>query len=421
MKNNSRAGYTVSQVNAYVKQMFQTDFVLSNICVQGEISNVTYHGSGHIYFTLKDNSSQLSCVMFRSSRTNGLKFQLKQGQQIQVTGQISVFERDGRYQLYANKITCSGEGQLYERFLQLKNQLEEEGLFSEIYKQKLPLYAKKIGIVTAQTGAAIQDIINISTRRNPYIELVLYPAKVQGTGSAESVVAGIRALVKEQPDVIIVGRGGGSIEDLWAFNEEIVARAIFDCTIPIVSAVGHETDFTIADFVADLRAPTPSAAAELCVCNIHDVLFTISEYERTLENALSSKIISNRLRLENLTSRLKQFDPVHQTQLSKERLLHHKQQLMTAMERNLNRNKERIAGTPERLSVAMNRNLERQQEQLRYLAQRLNDLSPLLSLGRGYSYLTDDNGKNICSVKDLESDQQVHIRLKDGSADAKIM
>ena len=262
--------YTVKQVNSYIKNMFAQDFMLSRIYVKGEISNCKYHTSGHIYFSLKDESGTIACVMFAGSRA-GLSFRLQEGQQLIVLGSVSVYERDGRYQLYAREIVRDGVGALYERFEALKKELSEMGMFAPEYKRPIPRYVRTVGIVTAPTGAAVRDIINIAGRRNPYVQLILYPAQVQGDGAAQSVAKGIRALEKKQVDVIIVGRGGGSIEDLWAFNEETVARAVFDCTVPVISAVGHETDTTIADFAADLRAPTPSAAAELAVYDIREV------------------------------------------------------------------------------------------------------------------------------------------------------
>lgn len=257
--------YSVSQVNTYIKNMFAQDFALNRIQVKGEVSNLKYHTSGHIYFTLKDGGSALAAVMFAGRRAAGLKFRMQEGQQVIVRGSIEVYERDGRYQLYAKEIEPDGTGDLYRRFVELRDRLEEMGMFAGEYKQPIPRYARTVGIVTASTGAAIRDIMNISARRNPYVQLVLFPAQVQGEGAVPSIVKGIEVLDRMGLDVIIVGRGGGSIEDLWAFNEEAVARAIFACRTPVISAVGHETDVTIADYVADLRAPTPSAAAELAV------------------------------------------------------------------------------------------------------------------------------------------------------------
>ena len=256
--------YSVKQVNAYIKNMFAQDFMRNRIYVKGEVSNCKYHTSGHIYFSLKDESGSIACIMFAGQR-NGLAFRMQDGQQVIALGNVTTYERDGKYQLYAKEIILDGAGLLYEKFEALKKELGEMGMFAEEYKQPIPRFAKKIGIVTAPTGAAIRDIMNISARRNPYVQLILYPALVQGEAAAPSIVKGIEMLDAQGVEVIIVGRGGGSIEDLWAFNEEIVAKAIFNCRTPIISAVGHETDVTIADFVADMRAPTPSAAAELAV------------------------------------------------------------------------------------------------------------------------------------------------------------
>ena len=267
MKNT----YSVGQVNRYIKNMFTQDYLLQKIYVKGEVSNCKYHTSGHIYFSLKDETGTLNCVMFAGHR-RGLAFAMKNGDKVIVGGSVDVYERDGRYQMYAKEITLEGAGTLYERYLALKQELEDMGMFAQEYKQPIPRFIRRLGVVTAPTGAAVQDIRNISYRRNPYLQIILYPALVQGAGAAESIVKGIQMLDKTDVDVIIVGRGGGSIEDLWAFNEEIVARAIFECSTPIISAVGHETDFTIADFAADLRAPTPSAAAELAVDDYRSVI-----------------------------------------------------------------------------------------------------------------------------------------------------
>ena len=276
--------YTVKQVNSYIKNMFTQDFMLNRIYVKGEISNCKYHPSGHIYFSLKDESGTIACVMFAGSRA-GLSFTLKNGQRVIAFGSVSVYERDGKYQLYAREIKLDGAGELYEKFEALKRELYEMGMFSDEYKQRIPSYVKTVGIVTAQNGAAVRDIINVAKRRNPYVQLILYPALVQGEGAVKSIISGIRMLEQQGVDVMIVGRGGGSIEELWAFNEEAVARAIFECSVPVISAVGHETDVTIADFVADLRAPTPSAAAELAVYEIRECKKTMSAYEDRIVRA----------------------------------------------------------------------------------------------------------------------------------------
>ena len=272
--------YTVTQINLYIKDMFARDYALNRIYVKGEVSNCKYHTSGHIYFTLKDSKGQMACVMFAGQRS-GLAFRLQEGQSVIVLGSISVYERDGKYQMYAREILLDGAGVLYQKFEELKKQLDSEGLFDQEFKKSIKQYPNKVGIVTAKTGAAIQDMINVTTRRNPYVQLILYPALVQGEAAAASIVKGIKYLDSYGVDTIIVGRGGGSIEDLWAFNEEVVARAIFSCNTPIISAVGHETDTTIADYVADLRAPTPSAAAELVTGDIRDLFDDIQSYKRT--------------------------------------------------------------------------------------------------------------------------------------------
>ena len=296
--------YSVGQVNAYIKNMFAQDFMLRQISVSGEISNCKYHSSGHIYFTLKDSSGIIQAVMFAGNR-RGLTFHMKEGDNVVVTGSIEVYERDGKYQLYAREITLAGAGDLYLKYEALKKELEEMGMFAKEYKQDIPKYAKTIGIVTAPTGAAVRDINNIAQRRNPYVQLILYPALVQGEGAAQSIVNGIHAMEQLHPDLLIVGRGGGSIEDLWAFNEEIVARAIFDCPIPVISAVGHETDTTIADYVADLRAPTPSAAAELAVFDIQDFYGNIGQYRMQM----NQQIIEARHQMEIFAGTLDGLSP----------------------------------------------------------------------------------------------------------------
>ena len=282
--------------------MFAQDFMLKRISVKGEVSNCKYHSTGHIYFTLKDGAGAISAVMFAGNR-RGLTFAMKEGDKVVVTGSIEVYERDGKYQLYAREIELAGAGNLYLKFEALKRELEEMGMFDASYKKPIPKYAKRVGIVTAPTGAAIQDIRNIASRRNPYVQLILYPALVQGEGAAASVVNGIRALDALGVDVMIVGRGGGSIEDLWAFNEEIVARAIFACETPVISAVGHETDTTIADYVADLRAPTPSAAAELAVFDHALVKEQIAGRRNQFGRLLRNQIGAARMRLSSYTKR----------------------------------------------------------------------------------------------------------------------
>ena len=282
--------FTVSQINAYLKRMFASDYLLNRILMKGEVSNVKYHSSGHIYFSLKDESSSIACVMFAGDRREGLTFRMENGQSILVAGRIGLYERDGTYQLYAKEIELAGNGALYAEFERLKQKLYEEGLFDHDKKKEIPSHPAKVGIVTAPTGAAVQDIMQIARRRNPYVQLYLYPAKVQGEGAAASIARGIRILDGKGLDTIIIGRGGGSMEDLWAFNEEIVARAIFEADTPIISGTGHETDTTIADYAADLRAPTPSAACELAIPDIFVTLERLSQYEKRLYFLMEGKL-----------------------------------------------------------------------------------------------------------------------------------
>ena len=305
--------YTVSQANDYIANMFAQDYMLKRIQVSGEVSNCKYHTSGHIYFTLKDSGGTLSAVMFRSNAA-GLSFVIQNGDKLVVSGSIEVYKAGGSYSLHAAKIEKQGQGDLYEKYLKLKKELEEMGLFADEYKQPLPRYAQRIGIVTAKTGAAIKDIINISKRRNPYVQLILYPAIVQGERAVPSIIKGIKMLDSMNLDVIIVGRGGGSIEDLWAFNDENVARAIFAARTPIISAVGHETDFTIADFVADLRAPTPSAAAELATTDISKLENDLNNYIFRLRSGIYQKRDSLKSELKELSLRLELKSPSRRTQ-----------------------------------------------------------------------------------------------------------
>ena len=388
--------YTVSQVNSYIKNMFTQDFALNKISVKGEVSNCKYHPSGHIYFTLKDGGSQIGAVMFSSQRLN-LKFRLEEGQQVVVQGTIDVYERDGRYQLYARQITREGTGDLYLRFEQLKQELEEMGMFDGSYKQPIPKYARRVGIVTASTGAAIRDIMNISARRNPYVQLVLYPALVQGTEAKYSIVRGIETLDAMGLDVIIVGRGGGSIEDLWAFNEEMVARAIFNCSTPIISAVGHETDVTIADYVADLRAPTPSAAAELAVFDYSQFEAKCQLYQRTLERTMKNRLERVRYRLNQCRLKLELYHP----------------------SRVINEKRQRLADLESRLTRVMSKRLEAYRHRLALDSGRLQALSPLAQLGRGYSFVTGRDGKRLDSVKQAAKGDQLRIELRDGTIVAK--
>lgn len=383
--------YTVAQVNTYIKNMFTQDFMLNRIYVKGEVSNCKYHSSGHIYFSLKDESGSMACVMFAGDR-KGLAFSMKDGQRVIVLGRVSVYERSGSYQLYAREIIRDGVGQLYEAYEKLKTELEEMGMFAPEYKQPIPYYAKKVGVVTAPTGAAVQDIRNIALRRNPYVQLILYPAQVQGEGAADSIVRGIETLDALGLDVLIVGRGGGSIEDLWAFNEEKVARAIFDCNTPVISAVGHETDTTIADYVADLRAPTPSAAAELAVADIRELLERMRGYQQQFENIFRHRMEEYHRRLAELKSRVQRVSP--ETQLLEKRM--------------------RLAELSNGLEQAMQNKLSDRKHSLNLYIERLHGLSPLLKLQQGYSYTEGPNGKAVTGIDEVTEGERLRIHVTDG-------
>ena len=387
----TRNVYTVGQVNAYIKNMFTQDYMLNRIYVKGEVSNCKYHTSGHIYFSLKDESGTIACVMFAGQR-GGLSFRMCEGQQIVVFGQVNVYERGGSYQLYAREIRLDGEGVLYERFQALKRELEEMGMFAPEYKKAIPRYAKRIGVVTAPTGAAVRDIMNISARRNPYVQLLLYPAQVQGEGAKESIVRGIRMLETKNVDVIIVGRGGGSIEDLWAFNDECVARAIFDCQVPVISAVGHETDVTIADYVADLRAPTPSAAAELAVWDYRQLQGYLDECRLRMNRSMTGTIRINRLRLKELDVRLSYLHPRHKLQDQQQRLIELEEELRTLM-------RDRVKEARHRLAIQI---------------EKLNGLSPVRKLNQGFAYVEEADGGVVKSIRQVEKGDELTVYVTDG-------
>lgn len=390
--------YSVGQVNKYIKNMFAQDFMLHQISIKGEVSNCKYHSSGHIYFTIKDVDGTMNAIMFAGSRKEGLKFPMKEGDRVVVTGSVEVYERDGKYQIYARNIELDGAGNLYLKFEALKRELEEMGMFAEEYKQPIPRFASRIGIVTAPTGAAIQDIRNIAGRRNPYVQLILYPALVQGDGAAASIVHGIEALEQLGVDTIIVGRGGGSIEDLWAFNEEIVARAIFNCSIPVISAVGHQTDWTIADYVADLRAPTPSAAAELAVFDVRQVHQELMGIRELLDKNLRTQIQTARTRLEHQAMRLRYLSP----------------------QSRLNENRRRVAELEERMTAQMQNLLRERRHQLELLARTLESYSPVQKLSGGYAFVEDHAQKSLRSISQVQAGDMVQVHLLDGTFTAEV-
>ena len=389
--------YSVSQVNSYLGHMFREDFVLRRIRVRGELSNVKYHSSGHIYFTMKDQGGTLAAVMFAGQR-RGLSFEMREGQKVVVTGSVEVYERGGVYQLYASSVEEEGRGDLYAEFLRLKRELEEMGMFAQEYKKPIPKYAKSVGIVTSATGAAVRDIINISKRRDPYIQLVLYPAVVQGDRAADSIVRGIRTLDRYGVDVIIAGRGGGSIEDLWAFNEERVARAIFECETPVISAVGHETDFTIADFAADLRAPTPSAAAELAVPDIVRFLRDLQGDREALDNAMRRKLERFRGTVRERELRLRLHSPGSLVRQRRSRCEELRLALAAAM-------KEKHYATVRRF--------DRDTERLRML-------SPLDRLKGGFAYVTGEDGRAVKTAGEISAGRILSVRFRDGSVRTEV-
>lgn len=389
--------YSVSSVNQYIKNMFSNEYALSVLFVKGEISNCKYHSSGHIYFSLKDEASQLTCVMFRGDR-RGLDFRMENGQEVIVGGSINVYERDGKYQLYAKKILSVGDGLLSERYEQLKKKLEQAGYFDEDRKLPIPSYVQRVGIVTAKTGAAVQDMIQIASRRNPYVQLFLYPAKVQGEGAAETIVAGIDYLDEFGVDVIIIGRGGGSMEDLWAFNEETVAEAVYRCRTPVISAVGHETDYTIADYVADLRAPTPSAAAELAVYDAGQVLRDLYSYKDRMARCILSQVEDQRDRMDAAEGRLRYLNPQNQ-------LLQKRQQMIDL---------------EERMQRMMLQTLKDKKHLFALLSGRLDAQSPLKRLSEGYAYVADGQGQILDSVKKVKPEDKIKLTLADGTIRARV-
>lgn len=377
--------------------MFAKEPALNRISVQGEVSNCKYHPSGHIYFTLKDSGGTLAAIMF-ASRRGGLSFALEDGQQVVVTGSIEVYERGGSYQIYAQNIKQAGLGDLYEKFLKTKERLEEMGMFAPEYKKPIPKLARTIGIATASTGAAVQDIINVTKRRNPYVQLVFVPTKVQGRGAAESIAASIKTLDNYGVDVMIVGRGGGSLEDLWAFNEEIVARAIFNAHTPVISAVGHETDFTIADYAADLRAPTPSAAAELATMDMIEFIGSIERRGERLRRGLAANVNMSRAAAERAALRLSRMSPVNR----------------------LNAYKTQSEEYRMRLAQALRSGVIDARHALALKAEKLKGLSPLDKISSGYAWISDGDENHLSKAADLKEGDKVTIRFADGKAGALV-
>lgn len=390
--------YSVSKVNAYIKNMFMQDFVLNKISVEGEVGDCTYASSNHIYFTIKDEGGTLSAVMF-ASRRGGLSFDMKTGQKVIVTGNISCYEREGKYQLYASKIEEAGRGELYEKYLLLKEKLEDMGMFDPRYKREIPRFVRSIGVATAQTGAVINDIKNISYRRNPYVRIVLAPCLVQGEDAPKSIISAIKRLDKMNLDVLIVGRGGGSIEDLYCFNDEELANAIFRAKTPVISAVGHDVDFTIADFVADLRAATPSEAAELANFIYDDYMYTLDVYKKKLTEGIDKKIDYTKRELDMLLIKLNTLSPQFR----------------------LREQKQSLANFSKMLQNGFMNILENKKMSLENLTKRLDMASPLKKISGGYAYISDENDKRVLSAKNLKSDEEINVIFHDGRVRAKVI
>ena len=390
---------TVTDLNRYIKNKVDNDEYLNNVLVKGEISNFKHHYTGHMYFTLKDENSLIKCIMFKTYTPN-LKFVPRDGMKVMILGTVSVFERDGVYQVYCKAMQEDGMGSLYTAYEELKNKLEKQGLFDQKYKKPIPKFPKCIGVLSASTGSVIRDIINVSTRRNPNCYIKLLPVPVQGKGAGEKIAEAIKIMNENKlADVIIIARGGGSLEDLWPFNEEVVAHAIFDSELPIISAVGHETDFTIADFVADLRAPTPSAAAELAVPNVEEIILNLEKYNTRYKNALKKKIELMRLRYEKcMASRV------------------FKEPLQKINERYIN-----IDMTVKQMQNSITNKVKDNKTKMIELITKLDTLSPLKTLARGYSLTTDVNGKVVNSIEKIHKDDELIIRFQDGSTNVKVI
>ena len=396
--NYDAIAVSVTDLNLYIKEKIAGDEALNAVVVKGEISNFKNHYTGHLYFTLKDEKSLIKCIMFKSY-ADRINFKPKDGMKVMVFGSVSVFERDGIYQIYVKAMKEDGKGDLYEAYEKLKADLEKEGLFDESHKKKIPLKPNVIGVLTSQTGSVIRDIINVSTRRNPNTYIRLFPVPVQGPGAAEEIARGIKLMTEKRlADVLIIGRGGGSLEDLWPFNEEIVARAIYNSEIPIISAVGHETDFTIADFVADLRAPTPSAAAELANPDIYELKEKINSYKQRSRLALKKKLEVMRLRV----------DKINASQVFKEPY------------RKINDYSLELDKNIKSLEVSVKNILNKSKSNFAEKIAKLDALSPLKTLTRGYS-ITEKNGIIIKSKNDLSKDDEINLRFIDGEKQAKII
>ena len=395
--NYSKMAITVTDLNQYIKNKIADDEYLNNVLVKGEISNFKNHHTGHLYFTLKDENCLIKCIMFKSYAQK-LNFMPKDGMKVLILGSVSVFERDGVYQIYAKAMQEDGIGDLYTKYQELKTKLEKQGLFDKQNKMPIPKMPKVIGVLTSQTGSVIRDIINVSTRRNPNVVIRLLPVPVQGEGAAEKIASGIELMNRKRlADVLILARGGGSLEDLWPFNEEIVANSIYNSEIPIISAVGHETDFTIADFVADLRAPTPSAAAELAVPDVYEVKQKINTYQNRLRLSLNKKVELMKLKFEKCMNSYVFKEPTRKIQESY----------------------LQIDSIVKSIDNIMKARIEKEKSQFVKVLSSLDALSPLKTLTRGYS-IVEKEGNIVRKKEELKQDDDIVIRLSDGKITAKV-
>ncbi|MCH1963456.1 exodeoxyribonuclease VII large subunit [Clostridium perfringens] len=389
---------SVGEVNNYVKKLVENDFILKNLNVKGEISNLKFHSSGHIYFSLKDENSKVNCIMFKNNAVN-LDFRLEEGMKVEVKARLGVYHKEGTYQLYCENIKKAGIGELFEEFHKLKKELSEEGIFDEKYKRALPKFPKRIGIITARTGAAVRDIINVIQRRNKALDIILYPAKVQGENAADSIIEGIRYFNNEKSvDVIILGRGGGSIEELWAFNNRELAYEIFNSRIPTVSAVGHEVDFTISDFVSDMRAPTPSAAGELVSPSLQEMINDLLNKKEFLHRAIDRRFLNAKRDVDLLYKGLKGNNPTH------------------IIEKRI----KEVNTLEEKLNFLGKRKIDKAKDELIALNSILQTLNPLNTLARGYSVIMDKEDKVINKVSELKKNDMVKVIMKDGSVNIDI-
>ena len=413
--------YTVGQVIKHTKNLLENDIFLGSMYVTGEISNCKYHSMGHIYFSLKDETGSMPAVMFKGSRPRGLQFQLQDGQAVVMKCSIGMYEKTSAVQLYATEIILAEdkEGKLNAEFLKLKEKLYNEGLFEFDIKKPIPKYAKSVGIVTAPTGAAIQDIINVAKRRNPYVQLVLYPAKVQGEGAAETIVKGIKTLDKMGLDTIIIGRGGGSIEDLWAFNEEIVARAIFEAKTPIISGTGHEIDNTIADYVADLRAPTPSAAAELAIADVMTTIRQLKTLRSRLDNDISNRINIAGTRLQVLRAKLDKKNPERILIEKQQRLVDYRDTMTSLIMRRLETATQKAETLKSNLNLTAKNKYRDTVHRFEIDVARLHALSPTAKLINGFGYISKDK-EPIKSAKDAVVGDTLSITISDGTISANV-